>query len=521
MTINGDYNPIIGNFDANTPGVDMTDIFWYGPGSSADSVWMNNGKTFTTRAATVNGYYSPMVVPSRESTTQDDIFWDSKTAGDFLWVTNGTSTAFSYTSMTPSAWGGTDIGTRDGIAGDFNAADPTASALYYDSISSGGSFSCAMTSSGGVKCWGLNSSGQLGNGTTTNSSIPVNVTSATSNMFSVAAGNAHACAVTTGQAAVCWGYNANGQLGNGTTTNSTTPVAVSSLGTTVSEVSASEFHSCALINGGTVKCWGANQYGQLGNGTTTNSLTPVTVTGLSSVTQIDAGLSSLTCAVSAGAAKCWGLNGSGQLGNGNTTNQSSPVTVTGLGSGVAKVGAGSSHACALTAAGAVKCWGANDSGQLGNGTNTPSTTPVAVTGLTSGVSDLTVGQSTNCATLSTGVVKCWGANTPTARPARPGLDRRAHPHHGGRPQRHRQLALGGGQPDSRAHEPRPDPVRRPGHQQPGRWYSPPRRAPSSRWRAAGPSAPSPGLPATPTSSGTRPAAPASRSCSGTVFDSLS
>ena len=408
VTINGSYNPIIGNFDANPAGVDMTDIFWYGPGTAPDSVWMNTGSSFTTRAATVNGTYSPMVVPSKESTTQDDIFWDSKTAGDFLWVTNGNSTAFSYSSMTPSAWGGTDIGTRNGIAGDFNAADPTG-ASSSTQLSVGASFACAATATLEAKCWGYNANGQLGNGTSTTSSIPVKVTGL-SGVSAVEAGSSHACAVDFG-AAKCWGYNASGQLGNGLTTTSSTPVQVTGLTSGVSDVTPGEFHTCALQSGA-AKCWGNNSYGQLGNSTNTGSLTAVSVTGLTSgVIQIDAGIGSHTCAtVGAGAAKCWGLNTNGQLGNGTTTNANAPVQVTGLTTGVVKVEAGNLFSCALTSAGAVKCWGDNAFGQLGNGTTTASTTPVQVTGLTANVWDLSVGLQGACAYMSNGDVKCWGRN---------------------------------------------------------------------------------------------------------------
>lgn len=197
----------------------------------------------------------------------------------------------------------------------------------------------------------------------------------------MSAGYASTCAVTTGGAAKCWGYNGAGQLGDGSTSNSATPVNVFGLESGVAAFSLGNSHACAVTTGGAAKCWGANNYGQLGNGSTstTPSVTPLSVVGLESgVASVSAGIA-YTCAVTAsGAAKCWGSNVNGRLGDGGTADKATPGDVVGLGSGVASVSTGSLHACAVMTSGEAKCWGGNYRGQLGDGSTTRRLTPVEV-----------------------------------------------------------------------------------------------------------------------------------------------
>jgi alpha-tubulin suppressor-like RCC1 family protein len=146
-------------------------------------------------------------------------------------------------------------------------------------ISAGVHHTCAVTSTGGVKCWGPNAKGQLGNNSTTNSPVPVDVTGLSSGVVAVAAGYYHTCAVTSTGGVKCWGYNAKGQLGNNSTTDSLVPVDVTGLSSGVVAVAAGDNHTCAVTSTGGVKCWGNNAYSQLGNNSTTYSPVPVDVMG--------------------------------------------------------------------------------------------------------------------------------------------------------------------------------------------------------------------------------------------------
>jgi alpha-tubulin suppressor-like RCC1 family protein len=208
----------------------------------------------------------------------------------------------------------------------------------------------------------------------------------------ISAGEAHTCALTTGGGLQCWGFNFYGQLGDGSTVNRHSPVAVTGLGSGVAAVTAGDVHTCALMAGGGAKCWGANSQGQLGDGQVCGATwcsLPVDVMGLSSgVAAIDAGAGH-TCAVTgAAAAKCWGLNSNGQLGDGQVCDDVAcltPTDVFGLQADVESISAGYLHTCSVvrdepviggeTATSGiiaqdrlVKCWGSNANRELGDGT---------------------------------------------------------------------------------------------------------------------------------------------------------
>lgn len=293
------------------------------------------------------------------------------------------------------------------------AAKPVEAATA-DQLAAGYNHVCARTSTGGIQCWGSNNLGQLGDGTTTNSSTPVSVSGLSSNVAWLAAGYQHNCVVMADGTARCWGRNDFGQLGNGTLTASSVPVTVTGL-TGVVSISAGITHSCAVLSSGGVKCWGKNNNGAVGDGTPTNRSTPANVLGITTALAVATGGDHSCAYLSNHTVRCWGLNGNGQLGNGTQTTNYTSVAVSGL-VDAASITAGQYHTCSRTTSGGAQCWGAYSVGQLGNGMSGGGSavvsTPSAVTGLGGTVTFLQASNSggSTCAILNTGAAQCWGYN---------------------------------------------------------------------------------------------------------------
>ncbi len=299
-------------------------------------------------------------------------------------TTDGSTTCGLTTSDAAYCWGlnnGTFEGPDlcQGSAQCSRVPVPVAGALTFQLVSLGHEHACGLTTSGAAYCWGGNGNGQLGNGDRESSTTPVAVSGGLS-FASLSIGFAHTCGVTGSGTAYCWGgINGNGEHGNGTTTASTVPVAVSG-GLTFASVSAGDLYTCGLTTGGEAYCWGDNGNGKLGNGTTTASTVPVAVSGGLSFASLSAASAHVCGLTTSGAAYCWGWNGGkGQLGNGTTTDATTPVAVAG-GLTFTSVWAGGRQTCSLTTSSANYCWGDNEYGQLGDRTTTDRLTPVLVRG---------------------------------------------------------------------------------------------------------------------------------------------
>jgi alpha-tubulin suppressor-like RCC1 family protein len=310
-------------------------------------------------------------------------------------------------------WGDNTYGqVGDGTNIDRRVPTAVSGNLTFSSISAGDSKACGVTTAGQAYCWGNGDVGALGNGTTSSSNVPVQVSGGLTFASVSATGQFFACGVTTSGAGYCWGYGAFYTLGTGNNSSSSTPVAVAG-GHTFSAISAGRQHGCGVTPSGDGYCWGQNDVGQIGNGGTSTAQSPSLVTGAHSFSVINAG-DAFTCGVTtAGAGYCWGTDNQGQLGNGVTTDPGVPTPTPAAVSGSLtfnSITAGGIHACGTVTGGAAYCWGAGGNGQLGNGTFTSvQNTPVVVSGGFSFVS-LSAGRSHVCGVTTGEETYCWGTN---------------------------------------------------------------------------------------------------------------
>ena len=267
---------------------------------------------------------------------------------------------------------------------------------------------CAVLSTEHLDCWGYGDGGQLGNGTTASSDVPVAVHKIT-NAGALVSYNGGYCALLSTSHVDCWGYGGDGELGDGSFNSSDVPVAVAGITDAKAVASGTgSSSSCALLSTGQVKCWGYNASGQLGNGTMTHSDVPVAAMGITDAKEVggDNDGGSFCAVLSTGHLKCWGYNGSGQLGNGTTTTFSVPVSVKNV-TTATDVGGTNSGFCALLSTKHLDCWGYGGDGELGDGTTASSDVPVAVHTITNAAVLVSDGGG-ECALLLTSRVDCWG-----------------------------------------------------------------------------------------------------------------
>ncbi|MBL8519890.1 MAG: S8 family serine peptidase [Betaproteobacteria bacterium] len=325
--------------------------------------------------------------------------------GNSVTVRTLSSSAFSTTTQATVTIGG-----ATGRAASYfvrTRRDPAARAIR-PQVAAGNGHSLVLAPTGIVLAAGYNSFGQLANGTTYSSSEfrPV---SGSADVISIASGDHHALALQSDGTLIAWGYNASGQLGNGTDTNTTLRVSSVTGLTNVESVAAGANHSLAKRADGTVWAWGLNSQGQIGTGTAAaRLLSPTQVTSLSGVVAIAAGRAHSLALMADGTIRAWGANESGQLGNGNQAQQNAPITVSGLANVVAIAAAGN-HSLALKADRTVVAWGNNDFGQLGDGGNVSRSLPGAVLGLSS-VGIIGAGATHSLAVKSGGAMFAWGGN---------------------------------------------------------------------------------------------------------------
>lgn len=315
--------------------------------------------------------------------------------------------------------------TSEGKAG---SATFTAELVSFASVSAGIWVTCALTTLGSAYCWGWGGDGQLGTG---HRNVPGPIESAWApravagnhTFAMISASYGRACGVTAEGEAYCWGDNTWGQLGDGSTTSSLTPVLVVS-SERFARVTVGWFHTCGVTTTNVVYCWGYNGDAQLGDGSGVASSSPVLVAGNLSFQSVRAGAYH-TCGVTTdNLAYCWGYNGYGQVGDGTFGSAATPLAVVGDHT-FASVAVGNWHSCGISLEGAAWCWG--EGSLIGDGTGNTQSNPVAVAGgltfATTGAA-LTAGQENSCALTVTGAAYCWGHNdvgqigdgTSTARP---------------------------------------------------------------------------------------------------------
>jgi len=291
---------------------------------------------------------------------------------------------------------------------------PTSSGL---SVSTSEKFSCAVFQNGNGYCWGYGDS-RLGIGASSSQMSPAQLPLPTGvNLLKISTGDAHGCALTSNGNVLCWGSNEQGQLGIGQTMSyHSTPTYTTSFGRNVTGIDLGSYHGCGIMDNGLVKCWGWNNQGQLGDGTTSTRTSPSQTSSFGNnrtAIQVSGGYQHTCAVLDNGSIACWGWNQYGQLGDGTTSLRTTPKLVSGFGANrtAISVSAGQYATCAVTSLGELYCWGNSGNGVFWDGTTTrlePELMPSF--GYNSKVLDIMMGQSHACATIRHGFLSCWGSN---------------------------------------------------------------------------------------------------------------
>lgn len=298
-----------------------------------------------------------------------------------------------------------DGSTTSDVASDDAQAGP--GLLPPNRIAAGAGHACFVHATGTVSCWGWNQDGQLGDGTMQDSPLPLAVPNV-DNIVEVGLGREFSCARRNDGRVLCWGLNNVGQLGDGSFTNRLDPAPASGL-EDATDLDCGRWHCCALRASGRVACWGDNRRYQLGDGTLDNRPLPQEVGGVDQAIQVSAGAFHSCALHQYGRVSCWGQNSSGQIGDGTTDDHPTAIDVP-LPFVALEIKAGRSSSCARSTTGELACWGANADGQIGDGTTTSRRSPTAVVGLSNAVQIGGYGWQFNCARRANGRVACWGTN---------------------------------------------------------------------------------------------------------------
>lgn len=323
-------------------------------------------------------------------------------------MTDGTGEATATWLLGPSAGEQAvvaDVEGAPGVSIQFQAEAEAAGLSAAAAVVTGGTHSCSLRGDGSLLCWGGNADGQLGDGSPAGTLVPGGPMESAS-FARVASGLGHVCALTLQGEGYCWGSNTQGQLGTGSRTSARQPTPVSG-STTFSALTAGVSHTCGLDAAGAAYCWGSNADGQLGTGSPQQNV-PSRAGGTGLFSQISAGWRH-TCALDRqGQAYCWGANDSGQLGSEAGGGGPTPRQVTG-GIRFRALAAGNAHTCGLAIDERILCWGANDAGQLGDGTNQGRSEPQPVA-TTARFAAVAAGGVHACGLTVDGGVMCWGTN---------------------------------------------------------------------------------------------------------------